>query len=113
MRGENAENAFLQKLEKLAFCRSNDAVKLAFLGEDALSQIGRLDLSALTEFHRLSNGTVEMKFVDRVKLLELLKEVVQGSAETGKADLVSAINSAAERLAAESTEGAGIPDDLS
>ena len=108
MRGENAEQLFMQKLEKLAFCRSNDAVKLAFLGEDALERIDGLDLSALTELHRLSNGTVEMKFIDRVKLLELLKDVIRGSEEAGAADLVSAINSAADRLTSrlpEETEG--------
>ena len=112
MQRKNAEKLFLQKLGKLAFCRSNDAVKLAFLGDDALSQIDRLELGALTEFHRLSNGTVEMKFIDRVKLLELLQELIRGSAETGAADLVSAINAAADRLMGPGSEKTEDFDDL-
>ena len=109
MRGKNAEKLFLQKLGKLAFCRSNDAVKLAFLGDDALSQIDRLDLSALTEFHRLSNGTVEMKFIDRVKLLELLQSALHSAQDAGRTELVSAISRAAERLTLREEENA---DDL-
>lgn len=112
MRGENAEQLFMQKLEKLAFSRSNDAVKLAFLGEDALERIDGLDLSALTELHRLSNGTVEMKFIDRVKLLELLKDTIRGAEEAGAADLVTAINSAADRLTGRRPEGVEDPDDI-
>ena len=95
---ESAERALLEKIGELAFCRCNDAVKLAFLGEDALKKLDRLDLGALTEFHRLSNGTVELKFLDRVKLLELMERITAGSGETGAAELLSAIDSAADRL---------------
>ena len=95
---ESAERTLLEKIGALAFCRCNDAVKLAFLGEDALKKIERLDLSALTEFHRLSNGTVELKFLDRVKLLELMERITEDSGETGAAELLSAIDSAADRL---------------
>ena len=113
MRKAKSEQMFLQKLQELAFSRSNDAVKLAFLGEDALQQIDGLDLSALTELHRLSNGTVEMKFVDRVKLLELLRQVLRGAEEAGAADLVTAINSAANRLKPQSSVPQGEHDGLS
>ena len=95
---DSSEQKLREKIEALAFSRSNDAVKLAFLGEDALKQIGHLDLSALTELHRLSNGTVEMKFIDRVKLLELLEQIVARRPDAGAAELLSAIDSAADRL---------------
>ena len=109
MQKDNSEKQFLTELEKLAFSRSNDAVKLAFLGEDALKNIGKLDLSALTEFHRLSNGTVEMKFIDRVKLLELLQSALHSAQDAGRTELVSAISRAAERLTLREEENA---DDL-
>jgi len=109
---ENSEKEFLEKVETLAFCRSNDAVKLAFLGEDALKRIDKLDLSALTELHRLSNGTVEMKFVDRAKLLELLQRAVERKSGTGVAELLSAIDSAAQRLGGSGAEKEG-PVELS
>jgi len=105
LNGENSEKLFLRRLEALAFCRSNDAVKLAFLGEEALPRIDELDLSALTELHRLSNGTVEMKFIDRIKLLELLAEFSLRSGETGAAELVTAIRCAADRLPAAPADG--------
>lgn len=94
MNGENSENLFLEKLEALVFSRSNDAVKLAFLGDGALERIDGLDLSALTELHRLSNGSMEMKFLDRIKLLELLAQARQGAPEAKAA----AICAAADRL---------------
>ena len=82
----------------MAFSRSNDAVKLAFTAEQGMPDIDQLDLGALAELKRLSNGSVEMKFIDRIKLLELMTELRQASAETGAAELVAAINSAADRL---------------
>ena len=38
----------LRQMEKLARCRVNDAVKLAFLGESELERIDELDLTPLT-----------------------------------------------------------------
>ena len=40
-----------------------------------------LDLDALTEFKRGSNGVVELKFVDRGRLLERLLDAVDHSGE--------------------------------
>ncbi len=58
----------------LAMGRANDAVKLAYLDQDGLSQIDGLDLRCLTEFKRSSNGAVEVKLTDRVAVLEKLLE---------------------------------------
>ena len=59
----------------------NDAVKLAYLPEEERDAIGRLDLSALTEFRRSGAGTVEMKFTDRMRALERLLELSGPSGE--------------------------------
>lgn len=64
----------LKEIQRLAESRANDAVRLAFLGEEELETLEGLDLSALTEFKRNKNGTVEMKFVDRMAALEWLAE---------------------------------------
>ena len=64
----------LKEIQRLAESRANDAVRLAFLGEEELEALEGLDLSALTEFKRNKNGTVEMKFVDRMAALEWLAE---------------------------------------
>ena len=71
----NERTRLLHRMERLAQCRVNDAVKLAFLPEEERDVIGRLDLSALTEFRRSGAGTVEMKFTDRMRALERLLEL--------------------------------------
>lgn len=64
----------LKEIKRLAKGRVNDAVRLAYLSEDELHEIGKLELSAVTEFKRSSNGTVELKFVDRLSALQWLLE---------------------------------------
>lgn len=77
MRRVNRE-AVLQQMMELAAGAANDAVKLAYLTGEDREQISELDLGALTEFKRSSNGTVEVKLADRAavlgRLLEQLKE---------------------------------------
>ena len=70
-----SREALLEQMGRLAFARVNDAVKLAFLPEEERDVIGRLDLSALTEFRRSGAGTVEMKFTDRLRALARLLEL--------------------------------------
>ena len=73
--------ALLEQMGKLACAKVNDAVKLAYLPEEERDAIGRLDLSALTEFRRSGAGTVEMKFSDRMRALERLLELSGPSGE--------------------------------
>lgn len=68
----------LRKMEQVANCRVNDAVKLAFLEGQWPEQIDGMELTALTELKRSGNGTVEMKFVNRVAVLERLLELTNG-----------------------------------
>ena len=64
----------IEQIEALATSRINDAVRLAFLTEEELGLLDRLDLSAVTELKRNSNGTVELKFLDRLAALQWLLE---------------------------------------
>ena len=64
----------LKEIKRLAGGRVNDAVRLAYLSEEELHEIEGLELSAVTEFKRSSNGTVELKFVDRLAALQWLSE---------------------------------------
>lgn len=74
--------ALLEQMWGLARARINDAVKLAYLQEEPLEAIDKLDLAALTEFKRSGNGAVELKFNDRMKALErLLALTEEGGAE--------------------------------
>lgn len=79
-----SRQALLERMWTLASARANDAVKLAFLPEEQTGQIGRLDLAALTELKRVSNGTVELKFTDRMRALETLYRLMEEEEEGDK-----------------------------
>ena len=64
-------------LRRLARWKANDAVRLAFLEPGERCALERLDLLGVTELRRNANGTVEVKFADRVKVLEMLKELLR------------------------------------
>ena len=61
-----------RRLGELAFGRVNDCVKLA-LGN--CPDLDALDLTLLSEIKRNEKGTVEVKLVDRLKVLEQLAQI--------------------------------------
>ena len=63
-----------RRLKQLAAAKGNDAVKLAFLQPEQWREIDGMDLTALREFKRGANGTVEIKLLDRVEALQKLME---------------------------------------
>ncbi len=72
---KNIPDKLERQMYQLAQARVNDAVKLAYLGEEDRDLIDRMDLTALTEFKRAGNGAVEVKFADRMKTIERLLEL--------------------------------------
>lgn len=64
-------------LRKLAKWKSNDAVKLAFFGAEDAGRVDKLDLAGVAELKRNANGTFEAKFVDKVRVLAMLRELVE------------------------------------
>lgn len=71
----------LAELKRLIQSKNNDAVKLAYLGEEAAVNIGRLDLRGLVELKRSEKGCFEVKFVDRLKALELMARLTECESE--------------------------------
>ena len=63
-----------RRLAELAFGKANDCVRLA-LEDDP--NLGKLDLSLLSEVKRNDKGTVEIKLIDRLRALEQLALVAQ------------------------------------
>ena len=73
----NHRKRVLQQIVDLARSCINDAVRLAFMGEDEVELIKELDLSAVKEIKRGSNGSIELKFIDRVEALKWLAEQME------------------------------------
>lgn len=67
-----------RRLAELAFGKANDCVRLA-LEDDP--ELGRLDLSLLSEVKRNDKGTVEIKLIDRLRALEQLAQVAGDDGE--------------------------------
>ena len=68
----------MEELHKLIRSRNNDAVRLAWLGPEDAGKIGKLDLQGVVEVKRSEKGAFEVKFVDKLKALELLERLSAG-----------------------------------
>ena len=82
-KAQRQREELLERLRRLADRPVNDAVRLAFLTPENVDQVGTLDLSGLTELKRTDKG-VEVKFVDQVKVLEMMRELM--AKDTGNAE---------------------------
>jgi len=67
----------LKYLRKLAEWKNNDVVKLAFLDTEDVDMVDGLDLTGVVELKRNANGTFEAKFVDKVRVLGMLRELME------------------------------------
>ena len=64
-------------LRKLAKWKNNDVVKLAFLAAEDAERVDKLDLTGVVELKRNANGTFEAKCVDNVRVLAMLRELME------------------------------------
>ena len=76
--GKVTKEDVARRLAELAFGKANDCVRLV-LEEDA--ELGKLDLSLLSEVKKNEKGTVEVKLVDRLRALEQLALLAQENGE--------------------------------
>lgn len=81
----------LGQMMTLATHPVNDAVRLAYLSEDSQEEITKLDLTGLTEFKRNANGTVEIKFTDRMTVLEALMNRLEEEQNEGTVAFLHAL----------------------
>ena len=71
-------------LKQLAFGSVSDAVSLLYLSdEEILAKLPRLKLLNVSEIKRPKGGGMEIKFFDRLKALEKLKEDAPTNREEG------------------------------
>lgn len=85
----------VRRLAQLAFGRANDAVRLALRPGEMDPET--LDLSAVAEFKVTDKG-VEVKLVDRVRALETLFNLLEGSEGDGVQELYRALEEAAGQM---------------
>ena len=91
--GEVRRQDVTRRLAELAFGRANDCVRLALEDEPDL---GKLDLSLLSEVKRNEKGTVEIKLVDRLRALEQLAEVA-GEGDSDMESFLQALQGGGEK----------------
>lgn len=101
---ENQNNNLLQKsisgFERLAFGSVTDSIKL-ISGEfpEDLKSFSQLDLFNISEIKRSQNGTVEVKFFDRLKALEKIYEISKMELDSSQSlDLIDAIRQSAQAI---------------
>ncbi len=82
----------VRRLCELAYGRANDAVRLAL---DRSCDPAKLDLAAVAELKTRGDGTIEVKFIDRVRALEALCELLSDNGD-GALELFRALEDAGE-----------------
>ena len=82
----------LRRLAELAFGQPNDCVRLALEG---LTDLDKLDLSLLSEIRRSDKGLVEIRLIDRVKVLERLQQAMEEGGD-GMGEILQALGSGEE-----------------
>ena len=75
--GEMGQEELLNYLVRLVEWKNNDVVKLALLGPEDGPKVEELDLSGVVELKRNANGTFEAKFVDKVRVLAMIRELME------------------------------------
>ena len=82
----------LRRLAELAFGQPNDCVRLAL---EEMPDLKGLDLSLLSEIKRSDKGMVEIRLIDRVKVLERLAQAMEEEGD-GMGELLRALGSGEE-----------------
>lgn len=88
---ELGREELLEYLRQLAEWKNNDVVKLAFLEDEEAERVDSLDLTGVSELKRNANGTFEAKFVDRVRVLTMLRELLDERQDGALADFLNVL----------------------
>ena len=91
---ERERKEMLARLRKLADRKVNDAVKLAFLDAEQVEKVDELDLSGLVELKKTEKG-FEARFVDQIKVLEMMRDLMEQNATEAAEEFFQALNGAA------------------
>lgn len=91
--------------KRLAFGDIQDAVKLLFeTEENILSSLPSLDLFNISEIKRQKGGGMEIKFFDRIKALEKLREITGADERQTALSFYDALEKSAGRISEKEKE---------
>lgn len=103
MSSKTGKKTAARYVKRLALGKTNDAVKLLLLEPESLrDEVGQMDLSMVAEMKKGGKGEVEVKFFNRIALLELLARLMddgdEDEDESGAESFFTAMDRAAARL---------------
>lgn len=84
--------------ERLAFGEISDCVKLIFVKDLEGSKLENMNFFNISEIKRLKDGTMEIKFFDRMKALEKLEQIESAKSDDGILPLYSAVENGIKKL---------------
>jgi hypothetical protein len=90
--GDIQQKDVARRLAELAFGKPNDCVRLAL---EEIQDLKGLGLSLLSEIKRSDKGMVEIRLIDRVKVLERLAQAMEEEGD-GMGELLRALGSGEE-----------------
>lgn len=83
--------------QRLAFGNTSDAVSLLYTKEPQEADFGAMDLFMISEIKKPKDGSVEIKFFDRLKALEKLEQISSDSSFMNLFDAIGETGSGSER----------------
>ena len=84
--------------ERLAFGEIVDCIKLIFMKDIENCQIDKMNLFNISEIKRLKDGTIEVKFFDRMKALEKIEQIESNKSESEVLPFYSALENGVKNL---------------
>ena len=99
MHEETAKEGF----RRLAFGSIGDAARLLFMEDVTPRMLKKMDLFSVSEIRRNKDGSMDVKFFDRMEALRMLHELERD--ENGPGGFLAAIESGAAALQADREKG--------
>ena len=90
--------------EKLAFGDISDAIKLVYSNDLSIKEISDMDLFNISEIKKPKDGSMEIKFFDRIKALEKLQQLNLPEEDTD-ISLYAALDRGAKAIQKDQQEG--------
>ena len=80
---EETKDTVLEGYRRLAFGEIKDAVRLLFCESVTPQTLRNLDLFCVSEIRSVKGGGMEIKFYDRIRALECMRELAGGEDQGG------------------------------